>query len=83
MSNEVEKPGDIDWSLTTWEGSRREQLRRWSELPLERIIAAIEEMDDISRHLAEAGKQTQQPSSVAEPETGYSNRPGRHHEKDT
>jgi hypothetical protein len=20
---------DIDWSLTTWEGSRREQLRRW------------------------------------------------------
>lgn len=35
----------IDWSLTTWEGSRREQLRRWAELPLDRIILALEEME--------------------------------------
>jgi hypothetical protein len=27
-------PPDIDWSLTTWEGARREQLRRWAALPL-------------------------------------------------
>lgn len=38
----------IDWSLTTWEGSRREQLRRWAALPLERIILAIEEMQEVS-----------------------------------
>jgi hypothetical protein len=43
---------DIDWSLTTWEGSRREQLRRWAALPLERIVAALEEMEDLARQFA-------------------------------
>jgi hypothetical protein len=37
----------IDWRLTTWEGARREELRRWSQLPLERIVAALEEMADL------------------------------------
>ena len=45
--NEQQTDG-IDWSLTTWEGSRREQLRRWAALPLERIILAIEEMQEVS-----------------------------------
>jgi len=44
----------IDWSLTTWEGSRREQLRRWAELPLERAILAVEEMEALSEHLQAA-----------------------------
>jgi len=39
----------INWALTTWEGSRREALRRWSQLPLERVIAALEEMAEISQ----------------------------------
>jgi|GEM_PF-300208 len=43
---------DIDWSLTTWEGARREQLRRWAALPLERIILAIEEMDELAQRFA-------------------------------
>ena len=43
----------IDWSLTTWEGARREQLRRWSELSLEEIIRAQEEMREISEWLAQ------------------------------
>ena len=38
----------IDWSLTTWEGARREQLRRWAELPLERILLAQEEMRELA-----------------------------------
>jgi hypothetical protein len=38
----------IDWRLTTWEGSRREQLRRWAALPLVRVIAALEEMEAVS-----------------------------------
>jgi hypothetical protein len=42
---------DIDWSLTTWEGARREQMRRWSELPLERIILALEEMEELAKRL--------------------------------
>jgi hypothetical protein len=37
----------IDWRLTTWEGARREELRRWSQLPLERIVAALEEMAEL------------------------------------
>jgi hypothetical protein len=43
-------PADsIDWSLTTWEGARREQLRRWAQLPLERIILALEEMEELAQ----------------------------------
>jgi len=41
----------IDWSLTTWRGARREQLRRWSELPLDRIVSALEEMEDLANRL--------------------------------
>jgi hypothetical protein len=42
----------IDWSLTTWDGARREALRRWAALPLERIIAVLEEMQDLNSRLA-------------------------------
>ena len=41
----------IDWSLTTWQGARREQLRRWAQLPLERIVSALEEMEDLANRL--------------------------------
>ncbi|MBM3357123.1 MAG: hypothetical protein FJY54_05295 [Betaproteobacteria bacterium] len=43
----------IDWSLTTWEGSRREQLRRWAALSLREIIVAQEEMQELSEQLAQ------------------------------
>jgi hypothetical protein len=42
---------EIDWSLTTWEGAKREQLRRWAALPLESIVAALEEMQEIANGL--------------------------------
>ena len=52
---EAKEPGDtIDWSLTTWEGSRREQLRRWAKLSLKEIILAQEEMRELSEKLARA-----------------------------
>ncbi len=41
----------IDWSLTTWKGARREQLRRWAELPLDRAIMALEEMEALFAQL--------------------------------
>lgn len=44
----------VNWELTTWEGATREQLRRWSRLSLEEIIAAQEEMAELSRQLARA-----------------------------
>ena len=48
MSKEAE---GIDWNLTTWEGSRREQLRRWSKLTMDEILAAQEEMAALADEL--------------------------------
>jgi len=55
---DVERQDDIiDWSLTTWEGSRREQLRRWATLSLEEILLAQEEMQELAGKLgAEIGR---------------------------
>jgi hypothetical protein len=47
-----EEPNGIDWSLTTWEGSRREQIRRWSELTMDEILAAQEEMEEMAQKLS-------------------------------
>ena len=44
----------IDWSLTTWEGAEREQLRRWAELSLEEIVRAQEEMQSLADRLGGA-----------------------------
>ena len=66
MSNANED--QIDWSLTTWEGARREQRRRWALLPLENVIAALEEMQDIVEWLYPGGADTNaEPAGRAEP----------------
>lgn len=44
----------IDWSLTTWDGSRREQLQRWAALSLEEIILAQEEIRELSERFAQS-----------------------------
>lgn len=66
---------EIDWSLTTFKGSRREQLRRWAQLPLEKILLAIEEMQEIAQMLgtAPAGGHGEPASGsrVQEPPAGY------------
>lgn len=36
------------WDCVTWDGARREQLRRWAELPLEQAILAVEEMQELA-----------------------------------
>lgn len=41
----------FDWRQTTYDGARREQLRRWATLPLEEIIKALEEMQDLTNQL--------------------------------
>ena len=46
------------WQLTTWEGSRREQLRRWRALTLREKLEAIEDMEELSRKLASACART-------------------------
>jgi hypothetical protein len=52
----------FDWSLTTWEGSRREQLRRWAQLTLEEIVQAQEEMAELSEHLADRRRRAGNPN---------------------
>jgi len=54
---------NVDWSITTFEGNRREQLRRWAELPFENVLAALEEMEDIARALGSLPEQARRPSS--------------------
>jgi CRISPR-associated protein Csx17 len=62
---------DIDWSLTTWEGSRRAQLRRWLALTVRERLQAIEEMVELSARIAgsvrpsERNASTDIPASVA------------------
>jgi hypothetical protein len=48
LAESPNEPDDIDWSRATWEGARREQMHRWAALPLERMVAALEEMDQIA-----------------------------------
>ena len=48
-----QQPDPIDWRLTTWDGARREQLRRWAALPLERILLAQEEMREIAEQVSQ------------------------------
>lgn len=43
----------IDWSLATWEGAEREQLRRWAMLSLEEIVLAQEEMQRLAESLVQ------------------------------
>jgi len=50
MDKNPNKP-DIDWQLTSYEGARREQLRRWAQLPLEEALEAVEEMQDLAEQL--------------------------------
>lgn len=57
----------IDWSLTTWQGAEREQLRRWSRLSLEEIVRAQEEMQSLAERL---GKASHSPAPVPSPERG-------------
>lgn len=47
---------DIDWRLTTWEGARCEQMRRWSKMPLAEIILALEEMQVIADQLSRSAR---------------------------
>ena len=60
MENRMSEIQDnIDWSLTSWEGSRRAQLRRWCVLSLRQKLLALEEMTEIAEHfgrMRETGK---------------------------
>ncbi len=64
----------IDWSLTTWEGSRLQQHREFLPLPFRRKLEIIEEMVDHGRRMLEWRKSRGLP--YIDPETGILVKPG-------
>ena len=82
MSELPDSLRSVDWNVTTWEGARREQLRRWAALPLDRVIAALEEMSALAEQFGPvasrsvAGRATPA-ARVAEPgAAGFLSDPG-------
>jgi hypothetical protein len=59
MSTDDSQTDGIDWSLTTWEGARREQMRRWGRMPLAEMILALEEMQVLAEKLAQSSGSVQ------------------------
>jgi CRISPR-associated protein Csx17 len=57
---------EIDWRLTTWEGSRRAQLRRWLALSIRERLEAMEQMTLIAERLADSRKQSAPTDSRAD-----------------
>ena len=52
-------PEDFDWSLTTWEGARRAQLRHALRLTLRERLQVLDDMNEVAehfRHMRETGK---------------------------
>lgn len=47
----TERDDRIDWSVTTWEGSRREQIRRWRRLTVRERLEALDEMTELAERL--------------------------------
>jgi len=51
MTIDLSNLDDIDWSLTTCDGARDEQMRRMSNMSLVEMIHALEEMHAIAEWL--------------------------------
>jgi hypothetical protein len=72
MPKHKSRKPDLDWRVTSFEGSRREQLRRWAQLPLENILLAVEEMQEIADMLGTApAGQSGESGGVKEPPAPY------------
>jgi hypothetical protein len=48
-----EEDPDIDWSLTTWKGSRLQQHREFLALPFRRKLEVNEELFDLGSRMLE------------------------------
>lgn len=48
MNNNPNKFDAIDWNLTSWTGSRQEQIRRWKALSFDEILEAQEGMAELA-----------------------------------
>lgn len=55
---------EIDWTATTWEGSRRSQLEYWAQLSLDDIFAAQAEMAEFARRMGALGNDDKLPACL-------------------
>ena len=62
------KESEIDWSSTTWEGSRRTQIRDWAKLTLLQKLQAAEELEALGRFILAKRKARGEP--YINPDTG-------------
>ncbi|GEM_PF-1352514 len=53
-------PSDDEWKRTTWDGSRREQIRRWLRLSVRERLEIIEQLCHTADRLAK-GRKIKQP----------------------
>jgi hypothetical protein len=51
----------IDWSLTTWKGSRQQQHREFLALPFARKLECVEEISELSREFSRLKTPTDSP----------------------
>jgi hypothetical protein len=56
---------EIDWSLTTWKGSRLQQHREFLALPFGRKLECVEELADMARAFSQPVAQGQTPHRVS------------------
>lgn len=62
-------PDDIDWNLTTWEGVRREQLRRAAALTLRERMQSLEDMAVVAERFRQMREAAQSPAAGSAPGT--------------
>ena len=48
---------EINWEETTWEGSRKAQLRQWQTLSLRERLQALADMNELARHFKKIRQQ--------------------------
>lgn len=61
----------IDWSSTTFDGSRREQLRRWAAYSVRERLEALERLSVQASRLADKTASAAPDSSIREEPAGY------------
>ncbi len=64
----------IDWSKTTFDGSRREQLRQAQRMTVRQRLEALDQLTELSERLRAMPRQAAEPSATAgvhEPPAGY------------
>lgn len=73
----TESDKGIDWSKTTFEGSRREQLRRWQALSLRQRLEALDRLSEQAEQVKARRSRPSEAASVREPSGTYAADPER------